>query len=335
MLDAGVSVCVLEVSSQALWMGRIRGLVFDTVLFTNLSRDHIGGVEHPDFQHYRACKRLLFTDYPTEAAVFHTGDHAWGFMAEGVSAPTLTFGTDGGALWTAHNVSPARAGGRLGVAFAVSRAGCAVGDGWFLPMPGEYNVQNALAALCVVCERFGVSPLRAGESLATATVEGRFEAVTHPALPDVTFIIDYAHNGVSLAAVLDALAEYRPTRLVCLFGSVGGRTKERRRDLAEAAAHRCDLCVLTADNPGGEPAMDIIREIDSHFPEGGCPRVHEPDRREAIRMLVRQAKAGDVILLAGKGHEDYQLIGPHRVPFSEREILLEAVEEIAASAVVG
>ncbi len=335
MLDAGISVCVLEVSSQALWMGRIRGLVFDTVLFTNLSRDHIGGVEHPDFIHYRACKKLLFTDYPAEAAVFHTGDPAWSFMTEGVGTPTLTFSTGGDALWSAHAVSPARVGGRFGVTFDAFCGGCSVGGKWFLPLPGEYNVQNALAALCVVCERFGVSPLRAKESLAVATVAGRFETVTHPALPNVTFVIDYAHNGVSLASVLDALAQYRPKRLICLFGSVGGRTKERRRDLAEAAAPRCDLCVLTADNPGPEPVTDIIREIDSHFPADGCPRIHEPDREAAIRRLVREAQAGDVILLAGKGHEDYQLIGPHRVPFSEREILLEALEELAAAAVMG
>ena len=243
MLDAGVKTCVLEVSSQALWMGRTRGLVFDTVLFTNLSRDHIGGVEHPDFDHYRACKRLLFTDYPAEVAVFHTGDPAWAFMTEGVHTPVLTFGTaeNTDAFWSARGIASARRGGRIGVSFEAFRGDCAMGDGWFLPLPGEYNVQNALAALCVVCERFGVSPLQAKEILATATVAGRFESVTHPALPDVTFVIDYAHNGVSLAAILDTLRQYEPKRLICLFGSVGGRTKERRRDLAVVAASRCDL----------------------------------------------------------------------------------------------
>ena len=333
MLDAGMKACVLEVSSQALWMGRTRGLVFDTVLFTNLSRDHIGGVEHPDFDHYRACKKLLFTDYPAEAAIFHTGDPAWAFMADEVDTPALTFSTDEGtaALWSARRIVPARLNGRLGVAFDAFRDGRAVEGEWFLPLPGEYNVQNALAALTVVCERFGVSPLQAKEILATATVAGRFETVTHPALPDVVFVIDYAHNGVSLTSMLESLKQYKPTRMICLFGSVGGRTKERRRDLAEAAAHRCDLCVLTADNPGSEPVMDILREIDGHFPADACPRILEPDREAAIRMLVRDAQAGDVILLAGKGHETYQLIGPHKVPFSERSILEGALEELAAA----
>jgi UDP-N-acetylmuramoyl-L-alanyl-D-glutamate--2,6-diaminopimelate ligase len=221
------------------------------------------------------------------------------------------------------------------VEFEAFRKDFAVGDKWFLPLPGEYNVQNALAALCVVCERFGVSPLQAKELLAEATVSGRFETVTHPALPDVTFVIDYAHNGVSLASILDALKQYAPNRLICLFGSVGGRTRERRQDLAKAAAYRCGLCVLTADNPGAEPVMDILREIDGHFPADGCPRILEPDREEAIRRLVREAQTGDVILLAGKGHEDYQLIGPHRVPFSERQILLDALEEQAVAEIMG
>ena len=335
MLDAGVKVCALEVSSQALWMGRIRGLVFDSVLFLNLSRDHIGGVEHPTMEHYRDCKRLLFSDYPAKALIANADDDTTAFMTEGVTTPAQTFGTRSPAAhWYASEICPAKEGDRPGVTFTVRRRGEAVDGAWFLPLPGEYNVQNALAALSVVCDRFGVEPHRAEELLAEATVSGRFETVTSPALPDVTFIIDYAHNGISLTSVLDTLREYGPKRLICLFGSVGGRTRERRKDLAEAAAYRCDLCVLTADNPASEPVMDIIREIDSHFPADGCPRIHEPDRETAIRMLVEKAQAGDIILLAGKGHETYQLIGTRRVAFSEREILEEAIRERALAGIV-
>jgi UDP-N-acetylmuramoyl-L-alanyl-D-glutamate--2,6-diaminopimelate ligase len=179
-----------------------------------------------------------------------------------------------------------------------------------------------------------VDPDKARELLAAVSVTGRFETIVSPALPRVVFVIDYAHNGVSLPSILDTLKSYEPKRLICLFGSVGGRTRERRRDLAEAAAYRADLCVLTADNPADEPVDDIIREIDSHFPPDGCPRIHEPDRETAIRMLVEQAEAGDIILLAGKGHETYQLIGTRRVPFSEREILEEAMRERALAGIV-
>ena len=335
MLDAGVKVCALEVSSQALWMGRIRGLVFDSVLFLNLSRDHIGGVEHTTMEHYRDCKRLLFSDYPAKALIANADDGAAAFMTEGVTTPVQTFSTRATAAhWYASEIRPAKEGDRPGVTFTARRRGETVDGAWFLPLPGEYNVQNALAALSVVCDRFGVEPHRAGELLAEATVAGRFETVTCPALPDVTFVIDYAHNGVSLTSVLDALREYDPKRLICLFGSVGGRTRERRKDLAEAAAYRADLCVLTADNPASEPVMDIIGEIDSHFPADGCPRLWEPDREAAIRMLVEKAQAGDIILLAGKGHETYQLIGTRRVPFSEKEILREALREKALAGIV-
>ena len=336
MLDAGVRVCALEVSSQALWMGRTRGLVFDSVLFLNLSRDHVGGVEHPTYEHYRDCKKRLFSDYHAEALLVNADDATSPFMAEGVATSMQTFSTRSPAAdWYAADIRPVREGDRLGAAFTVCHGGRELGKSWFLPLPGECNVQNALAALAVVCGRFGVEPHRARALLSEASAAGRFETVTSPSLPGVTFVIDYAHNGVSLTAILDVLRGYAPKRLICLFGSVGGRTFERRRDLAEAAAYRCDLCVLTADNPASEPVMDIIREIDGHFPADGCPRLWEPDREAAIRMLVDGAREGDVILLAGKGHETYQLIGSKREPFSETAILRDALREKALAEAIG
>ncbi len=338
MRDAGMVACALEISSQALWMGRVRGLSFDTTLFTNLFRDHIGGVEHPDMEHYRACKRSLFSDYPSRTVVVNADDGASGGMLEGIltgeNSPAVHSFSTGGAvadtslprpLWTAENIRTGRSGDRIGVFFDCRRDGVALGE-WFLPLPGEFNVQNALGALSVVCESFGVAPDEVREALADATVPGRFETVTHPGLPGVVFVIDYAHNGGSLASILDALRVYEPARLIALFGSVGGRTYERRTDLAVAAGPRCDLCILTSDNPACEPPEKILREIDEAFPEGSCPRVRISDRAEAIRHAVEIAEAGDIILLSGKGHETYQLIGTHKLPFSEKAILLDALE---------
>ena len=188
----------------------------------------------------------------------------------------------------------------------------------------EKGQQKKVLALCR--EGFGVPVAQAAEALADAAVPGRFETVTHPAQPGVTYIIDYAHNGLSLAAILDTLRAYRPTRLICLFGSVGERTTGRRAELALAAANRADLCILTSDNPGCEPPEDIIREIDASFPPGACPRLRIPDRADAIRAAVALARPGDMILLAGKGHEDYQLIGTSRLPFRERDILTAALD---------
>jgi UDP-N-acetylmuramoyl-L-alanyl-D-glutamate--2,6-diaminopimelate ligase len=275
---------------------------------------------------------LLFTDYPAEAAVINRDDAHATYMVDDFAAPVLDFGlsdSEDKPLWSAADVRPARREHRLGVEFTVSRGNTTFAEPWFLSLPGRFNVQNALAALTVVCERFGVDPLRAKESLARAVVAGRFEPVTSPHLPGVTFVIDYAHNGISLASILDALREYEPRRLICLFGSVGGRTTERRKDLAEAAGGRCDLCILTSDNPACEPPMQIIDEIDAAFPEGSCPRVKITDRAEAIRYAVDIARAGDVILLAGKGHENYQLVGVKKLPFSEIGILAGALEALA------
>lgn len=334
MVDCGVRVCAMEVSSQALWMGRVRGLSFDTTLFLNLSRDHIGGVEHPDLAHYRDSKRRLFSEHTENAMILNADDPLSVYMAEVCPAPVTAFGIRECAdtplpRFRGTQLRSTRREGRFGMTFRLCCGERTVCREVFLPMPGAYNVQNALAALAVVCDRFGISPLRAARALEGVTVPGRFEALTLPSLPEVIFVIDYAHNGASLTAVLDTLRAYTPRRLICLFGSVGGRSRERRRDLALAAADRCDLCILTSDNPGSEPPEDILAEIDAAFPEGACPRLLIPDRAEAIRQAVRMAEPGDVFLLAGKGHEDYQLIGTERIPFHEADILRSAAEESA------
>ena len=224
----------------------------------------------------------------------------------------------------AADIRPVQRDGVPGMAFTVTAPGGS--SPCFLPLPGVFNVSDALGALALCREGFGVPVAQAAEALADAAVPGRFETVTHPAQPGVTYIIDYAHNGLSLAAILDTLRAYRPTRLICLFGSVGERTTGRRAELALAAANRADLCILTSDNPGCEPPEDIIREIDASFPPGACPRLRIPDRADAIRAAVALARPGDMILLAGKGHEDYQLIGTSRLPFRERDILTAALD---------
>ena len=134
-------------------------------------------------------------------------------------------------------------------------------------------------------------------------------------------VIDYAHNGVSLKAALQALREYTPKRLICLFGSVGGRTKIRRAELGLVASRDADFCILTSDNPDKESPMAIISEIAVYFTSGTCPYIAIPDRREAIEYALENAEDGDIILLAGKGHESYQMINGKRESFSEAEII--------------
>lgn len=331
MVDAGYHTAVLEVSSQALWMDRVYGLDFDVCLFTNLSPDHIGGIEHPDFAHYKASKRRLFTEHHPRYIIYNADDPSNSDVISGVDATLIGISTAGAAdaAWLSprDEIAAATYHGQIGTRFFCYRDGDVIGSTQFVPLPGEMNVQNALMALAVVCDCFGVDPSGALRSLRTVKVTGRFETMTFPELPRVTFVIDYAHNGVSLASILDALRAYKPRRLICLFGSVGDRTFGRRTELAEAAGSRADLCILTSDNPGREDPRQIIAMIHDAFPEGSCPRKCIVDRAEAIEYAVSIAEKGDIILMAGKGHEAYQLIGINRLPYSEQNTLREAVKK--------
>ena len=158
-------------------------------------------------------------------------------------------------------------------------------------------------------------------------VQGRFEVVE--GIPGRTFIIDYSHNGLSLTSALTTLRDYEPERIICVFGSVGGRTRGRRRELAEAASKYADYVIITSDNPDFEPPEEVIDEIASymHF---DTPYECVIDRGEAIRRAVAMSRRGDIVLFAGKGHETYQLICGQKVPFSERRLILEACASMSA-----
>ena len=199
-----------------------------------------------------------------------------------------------------------------------------------LPQPGAYSVCNALMAFAV-CRVLGVPAQKAVETLGRISVKGRFEMVTLKSRPDTLFVIDYAHNGVSLEAVGQAIRSYSPTRVICLLGSVGGRTQMRRPELGRAVSTFADVAVLTADNPDFENPEAIIDDIAESIDTTRCRVLGIADRAKAIEYVFRTAKPGDVILLAGKGHETYQLVRGEKVPFSERAIL-EACDRRAQAA---
>ena len=323
MVKDGVKYAVLEVSSQALYLNRVRGIEFDSLIYTNLYPDHIGGAEHPTFDHYRDSKRKLFSDYPTTLVVTNGDDPYSDFMTEGTEGHRVEY-TVGGSGWIrAENPSLLRDGSDLGVEFDLCV--CDKSLKVRLPMPGVFNIHNALAAT-TVCIKAGVRIEKIARSFESVKLDGRFQVVRTGL--DATFVIDYAHNGASLESVLSVLREYEPKRLVCLFGSVGGRTKTRRAELAAAASKYCDLCILTSDNPDFEDPNEIIDEIASHM--GDCPCLKIADRREAIEKAASMSQKGDIFLLAGKGHEDYQLINGEKIPFSEREILLDCGNKLGA-----
>ena len=165
-----------------------------------------------------------------------------------------------------------------------------------------------------------------GDPIKNTRIKGRYETIECP--NGATVVIDYAHNGVSLEAALNALRIYEPNRLICLFGSIGGRTQIRRAELGLVASRNADLCIITSDNPDNEPPMNIIGEISTYFTSGSCPYMAIPDRKMAIEHALMISQKGDIILLAGKGHETYQLVCGKREHFSESEIVRDYCETI-------
>ena len=325
MLDVGVTHVCLEVSSQALWQERTYGIKFHTCVFTNLYEDHIGGNEHKDMEHYRSCKRKLFSDYEVDNIVGNSDSPDFEYMVDSSPCKSICRTSargDVGADIYAKSSMKLMSGMRPGISFELNGSEFGKCEA-FVPIPGLYSVENAL--LCIgVCLKLRLELDRIIESLSHLSVSGRFETVELGGRSRSLFVIDYAHNGASLSAVLDALREYEPKRIICLFGSVGGRTYTRRRDLAEAADAKADVIIITSDNPDHEDPMLVVNDIYSNISASEKPIYLIPDRKEAIKKAYEIAEDGDFILLAGKGHEKYQLIGGVRVPFSEREILIEA-----------
>ena len=324
MADAGVKVLVIEVSSQALMLSRVYGIKFDICVFTNLSPDHIGGNEHPTFDNYKACKHSLFTDYGASLVVYNADDPHANDIVNGCDCKAISVSLAHDADYSASDVTYFRANDVLGVSFDC----CNKVDGRktliSLPFPGNFSVSNALLAIAV-CQSFGLTCEDVGRVIENARVKGRFETLECP--NGALVVIDYAHNGTSLAAAISVLRDYDPHRLICVFGSVGGRTKMRRADLAKAA-QRSDECIITSDNPNHEPPIDIINDIASYFPKNGCPYSMVEDRKAAIEHALELSGYGDIILLAGKGHESYQLIKGVKEPFSETEIVTEYIEKM-------
>ncbi len=323
MRDAGVRVATIEVSSQAILMQRVLGLTFRTCIFTNLSPDHIGPHEHPDFDNYRDCKRRLFHEFGAENVIVNRDDPYAAYMTKGFGGRILTVSAEPGADYSGEDFSLLRDGSWMGIRFSVREKNGHT-TGFRIPFPGRFSMYNAMTAVAAA-ELFGISPEACAKVLATVSIPGRFELIETP--DGASVIIDYAHNGVSLSSLLDALRAYHPNRLFCLFGSVGGRTRGRRRELAEAAGPRADLCILTSDNPDNEPPSQIIAEIAVSFPPGSCPYISIPDRAEAIREAIGRLRPGDILALVGKGHETYQLVAGQYLPFSEHDIVAQAIRE--------
>ena len=319
MVEEGIKAVFIEVSSQALYLDRVYGIDFFLTVFTNLAPDHIGAREHPTFEHYLASKKKLFFEYESEFSTYNIEDEHVNEMICGGRFYN-TFGLSKGHFY-ASDIQPFMENGELGVRFnahVFNRSFPAK-----LHMAGEFNVVNAMCAINVA-HRLDIQAEDSVAALENTFVRGRFEMVQTPL--DAVFIIDYAHNGLSLTSVLETLRSYSPNRLWCVVGSVGGRTKGRRSELGEVASRLADVVVLTADNPDKEDVTSICEEMRNAFVRD-VPCEIIPDRKEAIEYAVANAGKGDIVLFAGKGHEDYQVLaGMEKIHFDEREIVREGLE---------
>lgn len=320
MADAGVQAVVMEVSSQALMLDRTAGIQYDIGVFTNLSEDHIGPNEHRDFEDYLHCKSLLFGQ--CDLGIVNGDDPYVGRILEGSTCRVERYGMKASDNLYAVNPELVDRPGELGIRFdakgLVDIPGCEV------PTPGRFSIYNAMAAIAI-CHHFAVGPEQIRTALLGARTKGRIELVK---VSDAfTLMIDYAHNAVALQSLLTTLREYHPHRLIALFGCGGNRSRSRRFEMGEVSGNLADLTIITSDNPRFEEPMDIIADIVTGISKTDGQYITIPDRKEAIRWAIHHGEPGDIIVLAGKGHEDYQEIRGKKYPMDERVLIREILAE--------
>lgn len=317
MVEAGCDTVVMEVSSQGLMLHRTQGFVFDYGIFTNIEPDHIGPLEHKDFADYMHCKGLLFKQ--CRVGIVNCDDAHYQDVIRDHTCKIETFGFSENADYRAQDLKLISGAGFLGIDF---KARGKVNLDIELHAPGRFSVYNALCAIAI-CNHFGVTADEVKEALLQAHVKGRIELVK--VSDDFTLMIDYAHNAMALESLLTTLREYKPKRLVCLFGCGGNRSKLRRYEMGEVSGKLADLTVITSDNPRNEEPQAIIDDIKVGISKTDGKYVEIIDRKEAIAYVIRHGQPGDVIVLAGKGHEDYQEIKGKKYPMDERDIIADVL----------
>ena len=320
MVEEGCQIVVMEVASQGLKLHRTQGFTFEIGIFTNLSPDHIGPNEHADFEEYRMCKGLLFQQ--CRLGIINIDDENAKEVLAGHTCAVETYGFDRKADLYAEDLQLVNKPGELGIDF------CVKGKMDFrveVPTPGRFSVYNALTAIAV-CRHFEVEEAKIQKALLSARVKGRIEMV--PVSDTFTLLIDYAHNAMSLQSLLSTLKEYHPNRLVCVFGCGGNRSKLRRYEMGEVSGKLADLKIITSDNPRFEEPLDIMEDIKTGMAKTDGTYVEICDRKEAIAYAIRNGQPGDIIVLAGKGHEDYQEIKGVKYPMDERVLIAEILEEM-------
>lgn len=320
MADNGIEVCVMEASSQGFLMKRTLGTEFEIGIFTNLEPDHIGPNEHDSFENYMECKSMLFRQ--CKAGILNADDEHLEGILKGHTCEVFTYGMSENADYRASNVKLFEEKGVLGISFSVNGR---INTDVAIDMPGKFSLYNALTAVSV-CSYLGIKEDAIKSALKSAKVKGRIEMV--PVSDDFTLMIDYAHNAMALESLLTTLKEYESGRLVCVFGCGGNRAKSRRFEMGEVSGRLADFTIITSDNPRFEEPLDIIADIVTGIEKTDGEYIKIPDRKEAIKYAIENGRKGDIIVLAGKGHEDYQEIKGVKYPMDERVLISEVLEEL-------
>ena len=317
MADSGCRFAVMEVSSQGLKLHRSDGILFDVGVFTNLGRDHIGPKEHKDMEEYAHYKSLLF-----QKCCFGIGnidDPYYREIFKDASCQVCTYSCRQKADVQASDIMLVNRNGQLGTFFKVN------GEEYAVSAPGEFSVYNAVAAI-TVCRHYGIDQEIIRKALKTIRVPGRVEVIDNDR--GYLLLIDYAHNAMSLKNILETMRRYHPRQLWVLFGCGGGRSAARRREMGCVAGKYADFTVITSDNPRYEEPERIMQTIEEGMKETKGQYQMMVDRKEAMRFMLAQGRPGDILILAGKGHEQYQEIKGDYLPFNERKIAQEILADL-------
>jgi UDP-N-acetylmuramoyl-L-alanyl-D-glutamate--2,6-diaminopimelate ligase len=322
---AGGTHATMEVSSHALALGRVYGTRFHTAVFTNLTRDHL------DFHHtmdeYFGAKRLLFEGAgapPPAVAVVNHDDPSGRMLEASRASEVVSYGIEAGAAVRACNVRSGFDGLHFDVVTAKDRFPLAS------PLPGRMNVYNILAAWCAA-RSYGIDAKTLARGVAACrAVPGRFERVDEG--QPFLVVVDYAHTDDALRNVISVARALNPKRIVTLFGCGGDRDRVKRPLMGDAAAELSDYVVLTSDNPRSEDLLAIINDALVGLWRHDTPHVEEPDREKAIRLAISQAEPGDIVILAGKGHETYQVLNDRTIAFDDREVARKVLHSLGYGA---
>ncbi len=327
MVNNGLMCVVMEVSSQGLMLDRVAGVHFDYAIYTNLSKDHIGPNEHKSFEEYRMWKAKLFT--MCNVGIINVDDEHADYIIGESDCDIVTYGMNKAADYKAEGLTLYRDGGVLGISYELQGKLAGHID---VDLPGEFSVHNSLAAIAIA-HLAGVDFDDIKAVLKTVKIRGRVEMI--PISDKFTLMIDYAHNAMALESLLMALRDYNPKRLVALFGCGGDRSRDRRFEMGEVSGNIADFTIITSDNPRTEEPQAILDDIKTGIEKTDGAYIDILDRKEAMRYAIMNAREGDVIVFAGKGHEDYQEINGVKYHMDERDLIREILEEEDVTKICG